>query len=223
MEIERSGASAILIENTDAEKHNIVWLERLSVQRSSNRVTELPTGSVARAIELRLKSAYVLIRNVDAENNMAGLVEVTFTSETREKESEVTLAQNTFWRTRRRDVIGVVNRGIRDANVRMSRNDLRHNSGSLQHDCVRVENATLEMQNNLFHDNTGRYILFASDDHHEELPKDISDNLFWLNAGLSPATKTTVSIRSENLTFTGNALQNPANEYEFVAEPRLVS
>ena len=84
MEIERSGASAILIENTDAEKHNIVWLERLSVQRSSNRVTVLPAGSVARAIELRLKSAYVLIRNVDAENNMAGLVEVTFTSETRE-------------------------------------------------------------------------------------------------------------------------------------------
>ena len=216
-----SGTSSIWIENSDAEKHNIVWLERLSVRGGGSLPSD---GQVdgddedddlpgLPAVTLRMKSAYVLVRNVEFSSNAGRAVHVTFASETREKESEVTITQNTMYGSR--GAVYVENVGVRDANVWLTRNDIRYSQAYSHESCIHIVNATLEMEGNIIYNNEARFILELVDHEDRALPKNVIGNLFWLNIGLQQSSMFTVAVAAQDLVFTGNALQNPVNTFEF--------
>ena len=216
-----AGSSSIWIENSDAEKHNIVWLERLSVRGGESLPSEDEDDGDEEddgltgfpAVTLLMKSAYVLVRNVEFSSNAGRAVYVIFASETREKESEVTITQNTIYGSR--GAVFVANGGVRDANVWITRNDIRYSQAPSHESCIHIVNATLEMEGNIIYNNEARFILELVDREDRALPKKVVGNLFWLNIGLEQSSMFTVAVAARDLVFTGNALQNPVNSFEF--------
>ena len=185
-----------------------------------NSGSDVTSAGNTPAVALTLKSAYVLVRNVEFVANRGRAVNVKFSSETREKESEVTITQNTMWHMQGPGVVRVENVGIRAANVWLTRNDIRYNNGLVRDSCIEILNATLDMEGNVVYNNSAQYILHMRDDlTGSALPKRVVANLFWLNVGLEQSRKHTIAASVYDLVFFGNALQNPANSLEFIPFP----
>ncbi|KAK2147995.1 hypothetical protein NP493_3288g00000 [Ridgeia piscesae] len=125
MRVENVPGQAVRVWNTDPEKHNDIWLERMSVNNTGYR------GTSSAVLDLRLKSAYVLIRNCFFSNVVATrstVLSVTFDSETTSRVSTAKVMQNSVVFSSGGGVIFVKNTGVNNATLRMTKNNLRHNT-----------------------------------------------------------------------------------------------
>ncbi len=203
----------IWIKTTDPNKHNIIWIERCSIHQSVSERRVLP------ALGLRLKSAYVLLRNIDFSHNNASAIDIVLDSEINLRNVEVIITQNNIWYSRKGGAIHILNTGITDATVHITSNDIRHNSAQDVCSVIQIVNVTLFMDSNVIYNNSGRFILELGSDNLDianTLPQNISNNLFWLNSAHQPSSYT-ISANATKVFFQYNLLNNPVNSYEFSA------
>ena len=210
--LENVSGQAVRVWNTDPEKHNVIWLERMSVKNVGYK-----TKSKS-ALQLQLKSAYALIRNCFFNNVTAAdsdVISVSFDSETTSRVSTAKVTQNSFLFCSKGGVIYVNNTGENNATLTVTKNNLRHNSAHESRSLVQFVNMTVAMEGNLLYNNSAKYMLEVGSDSERNLPSVRADgNIFWFNVGLKHAAQYTVSVKATNVTFRGNILNNPANTYE---------
>ena len=214
--VENVPGQAVRVWNTDPEKHNVIWLERMSVSNTGHRGESTP------ALDVQLKSAYVLIRNcffnkITARNST--VMSVTFDSETMSRVSTAKVTQNSFVSCEGGGVISVRNSGQNNATLRLTNNNLRHNSANDRHSVVQLVNMSVLMEGNLIHDNIGKYTLeLGNDDECSRLPVRAGQNIFWNNNALSNAAKYTVSLHASDVMFRKNIFNNPSNTFEMSSD-----
>ena len=217
--VENVPGQAVSFWNNDAEKHNVIWLERVSVQNTGNVKATHP------AVGLYLKSAYVLLRNNDIAHSFGRAVHIEYSSETTERVSEATLSQNSL----RYCAGGVVitNVGANNASMWLSKNTIRHMVGTTS--VVQIINASITADGNLFHNNSGKYILELGNQSpfkmlrggvdvqpvSTTLPQTFLNNTFWFNVAQAETLKYTVVVNNSKVTFHNNIFSNPANTFEF--------
>jgi hypothetical protein len=212
MRVENVPGQAVRVWNTDPEKHNDIWLERMSVNNTGYR------GTSSAVLDLRLKSAYVLIRNCFFSNVVATrstVLSVTFDSETTSRVSTAKVMQNSVVFSSGGGVIFVKNTGVNNATLRMTKNNLRHNTADESHSVVQLVNMSVAMEGNLLYNNSGKYTLeIGSESECNRLPVRADGNIFWFNTAIKSAAKYTVSLNASDVTFRLNILNNPSNTYE---------
>ena len=210
--VENVPGQAVRVWNTDPEKHNVIWLERMSVSNTGHR------GDPTPALDVQLKSAYVLIRNCffnKIRAQYSAVMSVSFDSETMSRVSTAKVTQNSFLSCEGGGVISVGNTGQNNATLRLTNNNLRHNSANDRRSVVQLVNMSVLMEGNLIRDNTGKYILeLGNDDDCSRLPVRAGKNIFWNNKALRNAAQYTVSLHASDVTFRKNLLNNPTNTRE---------
>ena len=210
--VENVPGQAVRVWNTDPEKHNVVWLERMSVNNTGY------SGTSSAVLDVRLKSAYVLIRNCFFSNVVATqstVVSVTFDSETTSRVSTAKVMQNSVVFSSGGGLIFVKNTGVNNATLRMTKNNLRHNTADESHSVVQLVNMSVAMEGNLLYNNSGKYTLeIGSESECNRLPVLADGNILWFNTAIKSAAKYTVSLNASDVTFSRNILNNPSNSYE---------
>ena len=210
--VENVPGQAVRVWNTDPEKHNVLWLERMSVNNTGY------SGTSSAVLDVRLKSAYVLIRNCFFSNVVATqstVVSVTFDSETTSHVSTAKLMQNSVAFASGGGVIFVKNTGMNNATLRMINNSLRHSMADESHSVVQLVNVSVAMDGNLLYNNSGMYTLeIGSESVCNQLPVRADGNILWFNTAIKNAAKYTVSLNASDVTFRKNILNNPTNTYE---------
>lgn len=200
----------IWIKNSDPIKHNVVWIERCSIRDSIAAQAGSP------AVGLRMKSAYVLIRNTDISYVNGRTIDIVFDSETRNRVAEATVAQNTLRYSTKGGVIYIENTGVQDAQIWLLNNNIQQNRGQDEDTVVQMVNVSVIMASNVLFNNSGRYILqLGRSGLGNILSQNITNNIFWFNAAQQQAARYTVIANASMVTFMQNLLNNPANSYEF--------
>ena len=208
---------AVHVWNTDPEKHNVIWLERMFVNNTGYDATSRPS------VQLQLKSAYALIRNCLFNNVTAtdsNVISVSFDSDTTSRVSTAKVAQNSFMFCSKGGVVYGNNTGTNNATVRMTKNTIQHNLADEAHSLVQFNNMSVELEGNFLYNNTGKWTLeIGSDSECNRLPVRAEGNIFWFNAALKHAAQYTVCVNATDVTFRENILNNPTNDYELSTRP----
>ena len=183
-----------------------------------NSATELPPMSGA--LNLNLKSAYVLVRNTDITRVGATGIEVTFDSHTKKRISEVTLSQNSIQHSYGGGAIFLENAGVNKAVARINGNNIIHNSATEENSVITVNNMTLQMNSNLLYNNSGMFILdLQGQSSLTELPQSLANNTFWYNSALKLSEEYTVYVNVTPVNLKFNVFNNPSNLYDIGLGP----
>ena len=214
--MENVPGQALRIWNTDLNTHNVIRLERMSVSNTGYDTRSSP------ALDLRLKNAYVLIRNCLLKGialTSSTVISVTFASKTMSRMSTVTVAQNLVEFCSGGGVIVVNNVGQNNGTLRMTKNNMRHNLVDESRNVVQLVNMSVSMDDNLFYNNSGKYLLeIGSELETIQLPVRADGNVFWFNTALNYAAKCTVLLHASDVMFRGNILNNPSYTYELSSQ-----
>ena len=210
--IEDIPGRAIFFRNTDAAKHNVIWIERVAMHNISGK-----TDSDYSTMRLDLRSAYVLIRNCDISNTDKQALSIHFNSTTSSRVCEATIAQNKIDSVKSGGVIFANNSGVNNAKLWVRRNTFQHNSALDKYHTISIENCTVVMEYNVIYNNTGSAIFFLNDGQNTGLKHQILDNTFWFNSAQKQPSKISVVLQALTVNFHSNILNNPSNNYEITA------
>ena len=204
---------AIYFSNSDPEKHNVIWVERVAMHEIRGK-----TSDDYSTVKLDLKSAYVLIRNCDILETDKLALSIKFNSSISTRVCEATITQNKIDGVKSGGVISVNNSGVNEAAVWIKGNIIQHNSALDKHDTIHIENCTVNMELNTVYNNTGRHILMIQDMGNSSRRHQLRDNTFWFNIAQKHSFKITVVLRGQNVDCHRNIFNNPSNTYEITAE-----
>ena len=202
---------AIYFQNTDATKHNVIWIERVALHNITGK-----TSSDYSTVSLDLRSAYVLIRNCDILNTDKQALSIVFNSTTSSRVCEATIAQNKVTSVKS-GVLFVNNFGVNNAKLWIRGNSFQHNSALDKYETISIKNCSVVMEYNILYNNTGAAILTLSDGGRTNLKHNMSDNTFWFNLAQKQPSKITVVLDANKVDFHSNILNNPSNNYEITA------
>ena len=203
---------AIYFKNSDGEKHNVIWIERVAMHDIRGK-----TRKDYSTLGLDLKSAYVLIRNCDISDTDKLAIWIQFNSTTYNRVCEATISQNRIDSVKAGGVIIANNVGVNNAKVWIRGNTFQHNSALDKYDTIAIENCTVAMEKNLLNNNTGRAILYINDTQKTGLKHRISENTFWFNSAQQQPDRYTIQLRLHSAQFHFNVINNPTNTYEITA------
>ena len=166
-------------------------------------------------IDLNLKSAYVLVRNVDLKQSDGHALYVVFDSQTHNRISEASVTQNLFRNIRFQGVLHMENKGVNDAVFWVDSNVIMHNMASESWNTIQIVNSTLYMRNNLIYNNSAAHILqFGNAKNVTKLLQTCEGNTFWLNVPHTNVNRQTIILMAEKVEFHNNVINNPVAKAE---------
>ena len=169
-------------------------------------------------IDLNLKSAYVLVRNVDLKQSDGHGLHVVFDSQTHNRLSEASVTQNLFSNIKFQGVIFMENKGVNDAIFWIDSNVIVHNVASESWNTIQIVNATLYMRKNLVYNNSADHILqFGNAKNVTKLVQTCEDNIFWLNIPHIEGNRQTIVLMAEKVEFHNNIINNPTADVELTS------
>ena len=169
-------------------------------------------------IDLSLKSAYVLVRNIDVKKSQGQSLKIVFNSATHNRISEASVTQNSFSSNRYQGTIFMENRGVNDAMFWVGSNVVTHNLGDDSSNTITIVNASLHMLDNFIYNNSAGHVLqLGGSERITTLPQTCEENTFWLNKPHSGFTKQTIILKAQMVEFHNNVINNPTADVELVS------
>ncbi|CAD5126280.1 DgyrCDS14436, partial [Dimorphilus gyrociliatus] len=193
------------IMNNDQDRHNTIWLDKMSFNQMTNNVDKL--------IQIHLQSAYILLRNLNIPYlKETTAVDVIFHSKFHSRISNLVFTQNSIMESENSIILTAINKGVNKATALVQKCSIENNSGSKR--LFILENFQSNFTRNFLYKNLLENELLSLKNC-KLLPVFITSCSFYYNIARDTTVGIVHAIESYSIDIQQSIFYNPNTDYDF--------